>query len=193
MGQIGPKTDQNPSKITQNKAFLGAPIWSLVSQQALIAQLVRRWTRVRGVPGSNPARSKCNFAIMSWNIVFFDQKKGVYERDFALPSLRIPLRVPKLYLGWYWSWNCDVQSSSCARVRTRAPSYQMERSQCMLSYNSTCRFNTGGDRNAACTIQGAGGRRVVFSIYIWEWVPLGEYGRIIHQNAGNREPVDLVQ
>ena len=30
------------------------------------------------------------------NIAFFDQKKGVYERDFALPSLRIPLRVPKL-------------------------------------------------------------------------------------------------
>ena len=104
---------------------------------------------------------------MSCNIAFFDQKKGVYERDFALPSLRIPLRVPKLYLGWYWSWNCDVQSSSCARVRTRAPSYQMERSQCMLSYNSTCRFNTGGDRNAACTIQGAGARGG-FLNYIYE-------------------------
>ena len=90
-----------------------------------------------------------------WNIAFFDQKKGVYERDFALPSLRIPLRVPKLYLGWYWSSNCDVQSSSCARVRTRAPSYQMERSQCMLSYNSTCRFNTGSDRRVACPIQWA--------------------------------------
>ena len=127
------------------------------------------------------------------NIAFFDQKKGVYERDFALPSLRIPLRVPKLYLGWYWSSNCDVQSSSCARVRTRAPSYQMERSQCMLSYNSTCRFNTGGDRNAACTIQGAGARRVVFSIYIREWVPVGDYGHMIHGNAGNREPVDLVR
>ena len=128
-----------------------------------------------------------------WNIAFFDQKKGVYERDFALPSLRIPLRVPKLYLGWYWSSNCDVQSSSCARVRTRAPSYQMERSQCMLSYNSTCRFNTGGDRNAACTIQGAGARRVVFYIYIREWVPMVKCGHIIHQNAGNREPVDLVR
>ena len=128
-----------------------------------------------------------------WNIAFFDQKKGVYERDFALPSLRIPLRVPKLYLGWYWSWNCDVQSSSCARVRTRAPSYQMERSQCMLSYNSTCRFNTGGDRNAACTIQGVGARRVVFSIYLWEWVPVGDYGHMMHGNAGNREPVDLVR
>ena len=87
-----------------------------------------------------------------------------------------------------------MQSSSCARVRTRAPSYQMEQcSQCMLSYNSTCRFNTGGDGNAACTIQGAGARRVVFSIYIREWVPVGEYGHIIHQNAGNREPVDLVR
>ena len=69
----------------------------------------------------------------------------------------------------------------------------MERSQCMLSYNSTCKFNTGGDRNAACTIQGAGGRRVVFYIYIRERVPVGEYGHIIHQNAGNREPVDLVR
>ena len=38
---------------------------------------------------------------MSCNIAFFDQKKGVYERDFALPSLRIPLRVPKLYLGCF--------------------------------------------------------------------------------------------
>ena len=48
----------------------------------------------------------------------------------------------------------------------------------MLSYNSTCRFNTGGDRRAACPIQGAGARREVFYIYIREWVPLGSSGRI---------------
>ena len=35
---------------------------------------------------------------MSKNIALFDQKKGVYERNVALTSLRIPLRVPKLYL-----------------------------------------------------------------------------------------------
>ena len=67
----------------------------------------------------------------------------------------------------------------------------------MLSYNSTCRFNTGGDRRAACPIQGAGARRVVFYIYILEYskkrVPVGGYGHMIHQNAGNREPVDLVR
>ena len=70
---------------------------------------------------------------MSCNIAFFDQKKGVYERDFALPSLRIPLRVPKLYLGWYWSSNCDVQSSSCARVRTREEKVKMTKSWKILN------------------------------------------------------------
>ena len=34
---------------------------------------------------------------MSKNIALFDQKKGVYERNVALPSLR----VPKLYLGCF--------------------------------------------------------------------------------------------
>ena len=68
-----------------------------------------------------------------WNIAFFDQKKGVYERDFALASLRIPLRVPKLYLGWYWSSNCDVQSSSCARVRTRKEKVKMTKSWKILN------------------------------------------------------------
>ena len=70
---------------------------------------------------------------MGKNIAFFDQKKGVYERDFALPSLRIPLRVPKLYLGWCWGSNCDVQSSSCARVRTRKEKVKMTKSWKILN------------------------------------------------------------
>ena len=69
---------------------------------------------------------------------------------------------------------------------------QIDRAQRMLSYNSTCRFNTAGDRRAACAILWAAWRREVFYIYIRKWVPVGGYGHIIHQNAGNREPVDLV-
>ena len=48
------------------------------SQQALIAQLVERLTRVRGVPGSNPARSKTsNFAEISLFLI----KKRVFMRE----------------------------------------------------------------------------------------------------------------
>ena len=41
------------------------------------------------------------------------------------------------------------------------------------------------------------GREGWFFIYILEYskkrVPVGGYGHMIHQNAGNREPVDLVR
>ena len=38
---------------------------------------------------------------MSTNIAIFDQKMVVYERKFALQSLRTPLRLPQLYLGCF--------------------------------------------------------------------------------------------
>ena len=111
--------------------------------------------------------------------------------------------MPELYLGRFAEFKNGIKVDFGAKIRIYsycgAPcswavvAEGIECSQRMPSYNSTCRFNTAGDRRAACTIQGAGGRRVVFYIYIRERVPVGEYGHIIHQNAGNREPVDLVR